>query len=333
MIEIIKASDIENDLEWKEFIRNQYNLFFDHRFISYNDEFKKSINWHHLKIRDTELKKILAVIIGCEKTIEGKKVYVSCDGVSFGGFLWKKKSDLLNYFEIINGFKIYLAQNNFDRCILRNPPFLYNKSVNEETEYSLVKSEFTVTNVSITNIIDLNEFEFKKISETKKRSIKKSFGDITVKILDERLDKNNFKNFYGILLENRELKNVSPTHSFEELIYLKNKLEDDIILFTAFIDNKLVAICVLFCINKDMILNFYLAGDEKFKPEGVSEFILYKSIEWSKEQGYRYYDIGTSDTDGKLIEGLFAFKKKFLAHGYLRKTFEINLKRESSLEN
>ncbi len=52
---------------------------------------------------------------------------------------------------------------------------------------------------------------------------------------------------------------------------------------------------------------------------------FYKSIEWSKDNGYKYYDIGTSDTDGKLIEGLFAFKKKFLAHGFLRKTYELNL--------
>ena len=106
---------------------------------------------------------------------------------------------------------------------------------------------------------------------------------------------------------------------------MKNNLENDIVLFSAYINNTLAAICVLFCINKDMILNFYLAGDDKYKPEGVSEYILFKSIEWSKNNGYLFYDIGTSDTEGNLIEGLFAFKKKFLAHGYLRKTFELNL--------
>ncbi|MBK8551811.1 MAG: GNAT family N-acetyltransferase [Ignavibacteria bacterium] len=264
-------------------------------------------------------------MIGCEKIIDGRKAYVSCDGVSFGGFLWKKKIDLINYFEIIKIFKEYLSKNNFQGCIIRNPPFLYNKMPNEETEYALRKSGFSVTSISISNIIDLSDFEFKKISETKKRSIKKSSSEIIVKIMEGKLDENNFREFYDILLENRELKNVSPTHSFEELIYLKNNLEKDIILFTAFIGNTPVAICVLFCINNDMILNFYLAGDDKYKPEGVSEFILYKSIEWSKEQGYKYYDIGTSDMDGKIIEGLFAFKKKFLANGFLRKTFEINL--------
>ncbi|MBK8551812.1 MAG: hypothetical protein IPL53_12405 [Ignavibacteria bacterium] len=51
MIEVIKVEDIENEIEWKEFLRNQYNLFYDYRFNSYNDVFIKNINWHHLKFR------------------------------------------------------------------------------------------------------------------------------------------------------------------------------------------------------------------------------------------------------------------------------------------
>lgn len=327
MIKAIRTVDIANELEWKEFLRNQYNLFFDFRFNSYNDVFKKGIQWHHLKFKDTKSGKINAIMIGCETIADGKKTYVSCDGVSFGGFLWKKKSDLISFMEITEAFKNYLAENDFAKCILKLPPFIYNKCLDEETEYALIKSGFSTTNISISNIIDLNEFEFKKISETKKRSIKKSMHDIEVKIIDGKINSENFKEYYNLLLENRELKNVSPTHSIDELIYLKNTLPDDIVLFSAYINSELSAICVLFCINKDIILNFYLAGDERFRLQGVSEYILYKTIEWSKSRGYKYYDIGTSDTNGKLIEGLFAFKKKFLANGFLRKTFEYNVNR------
>ncbi len=155
MIEVIRVNDIENEIEWKEFLRNQYNLFFDFKFNSYNDVFKKNIKWHHLKFRDSESKKILAVMIGCEIDNNDELTYVSSEGVSFGGFLWKKKTDLLNYVEIINSFKKYLTENNFKHCIIRNPPFLYNKTPNEETEYALIKSGFNVTRVSVSNIIDL----------------------------------------------------------------------------------------------------------------------------------------------------------------------------------
>jgi len=326
MIEVTRVTDIENEIEWKEFLRNQYNLFYDHRFNSYHDVFGKGINFHSLKFRDTYTGKIIAIMLGSEKQTDEGKVFVSCDGVSFAGFLWKKRSDLLNFREAINGLKEYLQNEGFYECVIKNPPFLYCNSPNEESEYALLKSGFEVSSVSISNIIDLNEFEFQKISETKKRSIKKSQKDITVNIIDEVLTQENFESYYSILRDNRELKNVSPTHSFEELIYLKNKLPEEIILFEARIRGELAAICVLFSINKDVILNFYLAGSEEFKPEGAAEFILFKTIEWSKNNGYRYYDIGTSDTGDGLIEGLFAFKKKFLANGFLRKTYEIKLK-------
>lgn len=324
MISVIKT-DIESDLEWKEFLRNQYNLFFDYKFNSYNDVFDKKIKWHHLKFKDSDSNKVLAIMIGCEKFSEEKKIYNSCDGVSFGGFLWKKKINLIKFIEITESFIDYLRLNNFKKCILKNPPFLYYKNPNEETEYALIKNGFRVSSVSVSNIIDLENFEFRKISEPKKRSIRKTLKKIDLEIVSEDLTEENFSEYYEILLENRKLKGVNPTHSFEELIYLKKNFKNEIILFSAKLDSKVVAVCFLFSINREMILNFYLADDEKYKMERVSEFILYKSIEWAKENNFKFYDTGTSDSGGKLIEGLFAFKKNFLANGFLRKSFELDI--------
>lgn len=327
MIETIRVNNIENNNEWSEFLRNQYNLFFDHRFNSYNDVFKKNIKWHHLMFRIKGTNRVVAIMTGCEKIKEdGSKTFVSCDGVSYGGFLWKLKSDLITYFDVLKSFKVYMAENEFRECVIRNPPFRYNNIPNEETDYALIKEGFKVSNISLTNIIDINEFDFKKISGPKKRSIKKSSSVLEFDILNDVSDENKLKEFYDILQKNRELKNVKPTHSLKELFYLKNKLSDELIFFTAKIDSEIAAVCVLFRINCDMILNFYLAGDEKFKMNRVSEYLLYKSIEWSKENGCKFYDIGTSDMDGKLLEGLYAFKKKFLAHGFLRKTYELKIK-------
>jgi hypothetical protein len=324
LINVIKT-DIGSDLEWKEFLRNQYNLFFDFKFNSYNDNFDKKIKWHHLKFKDVDSKKVLAIMIGCEKIVDGKLTYVSCEGVSFGGFLWKKKINLINFLEITESLLQYLRSNNFDKCILKNPPFFYNRNPNEETEYALIKNGFTVSSVSVSNIIDLQNFEFRKISEPKKRSIRKSMKKIEIEILANELTAGNFKEYYDILFRNRALKNVKPTHSLDELIYLKKQFPNDIVIFSAVLEEKIVAICILFSINKEMILNFYLADDENYKTERVSEFILYKSIEWAKDKNYRYYDTGTSDSNGSLLEGLFAFKKNFLANGYLRKSFEIDI--------
>jgi hypothetical protein len=323
MIEVVK-SDIENDIEWKEFLRNQYNLFYDHEFLSYNDRFSKGIKWHHLKFKIKNKNKTIAIMNGCEEYEGDQKIFTSCKGASFGGFLWKKKSDVIDYIKVINAFKKYLKDLNFSHCQLNTFPYLYYAMANEENEYALLQEGFRITRNSITNIVDLNSFDFKNISETKKRAIKKSINKIDVEIIKDSISNNSFCEYYEVLLNDRNLKSVRPTHSLEELVHLINNLKDQIILFSAKIDNKIVGICILFEINKSVMLNFYLATDNEYNKEGVSEFILFKSIDWAKQNNYRLYDIGTSDVNNKLSEGLFAFKKRFLANGFLRKTFEID---------
>jgi lipid II:glycine glycyltransferase (peptidoglycan interpeptide bridge formation enzyme) len=109
-------------------------------------------------------------------------------------------------------------------------------------------------------------------------------------------------------------------------VYLKNHLSDKITFLCATIQGVVCGVCILFAVKTDVILNFYLAADIEFKKYRVSDFLLYKSIEWSKQNNFRLYDIGTSNIGNTILEGLFDFKKKFLANGFLRMTFEVNLK-------
>ena len=321
----IYKTDISKDKDWIEFLDKEYNMFFDNKFISYNDVFKKNINWHHLKFLEPERKKVIALLNGCEKNENGWKIYVSCSGVSFGGFLWGEKLKITDYIKIIKAFKNYLRENNFEKCIVRTPPFPYQNDANEEYEYALIHEGFDISKHSITNIIDLHDFEFEKLKNPKKRAIKKSETTIGINILEGHLNKELFEEYYNVLLKDRELKNVKPTHSLEQLIYLKNNLQDKIVLFSALIDNNIAGICILFLIKKDVILNFYLAAGEEYKKDSVSDFILFKSIEWAKMNNFRLYDIGTSNVGNNFIEGLFDFKKKFMADGFLRKSFSLEL--------
>jgi len=318
-------TEIKTDREWKDFISENYNLFFDPEFLEYNDEFKKSIVWHHIKFRYKEKNKIAALMTGCEVMNKGKKTFVSSNGVSFGGLLYGEKIGINDFTKIATSFKNYLIENEFSECILKNYPVLYNNSFNEEYEYAFLKSGFMISNYSITNIIKLSEFDFSKLANPLKRSIRNSSKQVSVNIIDFEKDKNYSDRYYQVLFDNRLTKKTTPTHSRDELFYLKKKLPHRIILFTAETDNDISGVCVLFVIKPDVILNFYLATDSKYKKYRVSDYLLYKTIQWAKEARFRLYDIGTSDSSGELIEGLFSFKKKFKADGYLRKTYSIKL--------
>lgn len=317
---IIKVN-IKTSNEWRDFLSSNYNMFYDGKFLEYNDAFKKGISWHHLIFKDKN--KTIAILNGNERLEKEGKVYVSCDGVSFGGFMWSEKIKIDDMINVIKLFKNYLIDNHFTKCIIRNPPFLYRLHTNEEYEYVLLTEGFTVNKYAITNIIDLSSFEFDKLKNSKKRSIQKSSELIEIELIEGIVNEKNLNDFYNILHSNRELKNVVPTHSIKELVFLKNNLPDKIKLFSAKIGDEIVGICTLFLIKKDVVLNFYLAADEEHKRNRVSDYLLYYSIEWSKENNFRIYDIGTSSVDDRLLQGLFDFKKKFRADGFLRKSYSI----------
>lgn len=321
-MEIIRAN-ISNNSEWQDFLNSDYNMFYDNRFLSYNDAFGKNIIWHHLIFK--EKNKTLAIINGCEEITENGKTYISCDGVSFGGFIWHDRVRISDYVNILREFKVYLMSKDFSCCIIRNPPYLYLQNPNEEYEYALILVGFNVLKNSITNIIELNSFEFDKLTNPKKRAIQQSSQKIEINIINDNITNDTLFDFYNLLLKNRELKNVKPTHSLEELVYLKNNLSEKIILFEARIDSVLAGICTLFLVKNDVVLNFYLAADEEHKKDRVSDFILFKSIEWSKNNNFRLYDIGTSNVGDTLLYGLFEFKKKFMADGFLRKSYILKL--------
>lgn len=315
-------SNIDTDIEWKEFVRNQYNIFYDDKFIKYHDVFDKKINWHHLKIKIKDTNRVYALITGCID--EETNTFISCKGVSFGGFLWKNKINVVEYLQILSAFKEYVISIGIKKCSLTVPPYIYLTSRNEENDYALYKSGFNVKDVTITNIIDLEDFNLNKISYTVYKQVLKQHPDEIRYEMIENIEPDGLVEFYNLLKKDRELKGAVPTHTREELIYLKNNLPENIKIFQAKINGDLAGICVLFVINKSIILNFYLAAAEEYK-DTVMKNLLLHTIEWSAENSYEFYDIGTSDANGKLLEGLFKFKKRFSAHGYLRKNFEINI--------
>ena len=72
-----------------------------------------------------------------------------------------------------------------------------------------------------------------------------------------------------------------------------------------------------------------MATLEEYKRARVSDLVFFKSIEWAKKKGYRIYDVGTSNIGHTFLEGLFSFKKKFMASGFLRKSYELNLNKNN----
>ncbi|HPS64091.1 MAG TPA: GNAT family N-acetyltransferase [Ignavibacteria bacterium] len=320
----VEKININESTRWKDFLKESYNIFYDYDFLSYNDAFGKNFKWHHLLFKSPDTQKLNGILTGCDELIDGKKFYISCNGASFGGFLWKKKVTTIQMIESLEEFKSYLKENGFSGCILRNIPLIYPKNFNQEYEYALLKTGFTNSDNVITNIIRLNDFDWTQLNNPLKRNIHNCSKIAQIKYLEGDTYKDYLNEFYAVLEKGLKAKNTHPTHTLDELIFIKENNKDKLFFFICTIEEKIAAVCLLFAVEKDVILNFYLATDEEYRIERVADYLLYETIEWSKKRNYRLYDIGTSEKDYILNQGLFLFKKKFKAHGFLRRTFQFN---------
>lgn len=91
-------------------------------------------------------------------------------------------------------------------------------------------------------------------------------------------------------------------------------------LFLAEVDDEIAAGCFLHC-GDNTVVQWISATNMKFSKSGANDYLRWKMIEWAKEQGFLYYDMGGAlpvhyDANGNLIdegkgEGPSAFKKKF----------------------
>lgn len=162
----------------------------------------------------------------------------------------------------------------------------------------------------LTSIIDLS-----KSKEELWRSIQKRTRKYTTKAeksgvsMIECKDENSLRDAYKAIFNLHTRKNAFlPPYSFFELLYNILKPKKMIRVRTANIDNKVIGGDILLCF-KDTVVERYrgvYSESLNLKPYHI---MVWTAIEESKEQGYKYYDLGTMPPDKD--SGIYFFKSKW----------------------
>jgi lipid II:glycine glycyltransferase (peptidoglycan interpeptide bridge formation enzyme) len=183
-----------------------------------------------------------------------------------------------------------------------------------------MKNNFSYLKRDVTAVIPLDAAEplFTFHSDAR-RSTKKAIREgVRVMFTDD------YAAFYDILKHNLGMRhNVTPTHSLDELNRLKIIFPKDIMLFGAFIKEKMVGGMVLFVTNPRVILAFYISHAEKYQHYRPVNLLFYEVIKWGRSQGFKYLDLGTFTLNMTPNWGLGRFKENFAARGFLRDTYQL----------
>lgn len=302
--------------QWEEFVLNANNgtMFHYLKFLDYHPQGRfKNL---HLIIKENRN------IISLFPAVDEKKTIISHQGASYGGFVLRNGIGIHKTYLIVEHLLAYLKAHKYKKIILTQTPLIYYKNPNQYIDFALLKNAFHYRKREITAVIPLDIADpLLSFHADARRSTKKAIREgVQIKISDD------FKTFYKILKHNLGMRhNVSPTHSLYELLKLKKLFPDDIMLFAAYLKEKMIGGIVIFVANTEVILAFYISHDQKFQIYRPVNLLFYEVIKWGRNKQFKYLDLGTFTLNMEPNWGLGRFKENHNARGFLRDSFEINL--------
>lgn len=312
-----KMADEWDDYVWQS---NGGTLFHTRHFLSYHpkDRFKD----HSLIFYKSGRRAAQMPAVDIEYV--GKKTLFSHRGASYGGLIYKDQLGIREAFDYVQALIAYAKENGFQAIDLTPPPYCYYDYPNDYLEFALVQNGFVYRKREISSVITLN-FPASDILSTFKESSRRAVRKARKMGVVVR-ESDDYARFYEILKKNLRLRhNVTPTHTLNELIKIRDLYPDRVRLFAAFHEQDMIAGVVMFDCNPLVTLAFYISHDESFQQYRGVNVLFHEIVAWSIQRGFRSLDFGIFTVDEDPNWGLARFKESFGAQGIFRNSLRIEL--------
>jgi hypothetical protein len=321
----IKVFKNLDDNDWESFNDKSNNgtIFHSLKFLQYHDPSR----FNFINFSFYQNGQLVAILPGSLQD----SIFKSPTGASYGSFI-TCNVDFKTYETIIDTFLRYCRENNIKQIYLTASPILYMKDYHEYERFLLLYKGFTLSSTLITHALSLQSFtdEDSILQHVDKRFRTDVNKSIKSNVVIEH-NSSEFEQFYPILVNNKQKHSTTPTHSLHELLKLKQLFPNQIILNIAYSeDNTPIAGILLFIANNNTVLAFYIAHLYEFREFKAVTRLIFESIKWSYQKGYKWFDLGvsmdtSSDNPMEPSRDLIYFKESIKAKGFLRTTFHIKL--------
>ncbi|MFW5960068.1 MAG: hypothetical protein ACOCSE_02990, partial [Chitinivibrionales bacterium] len=218
--------------EWQSFLKDSNNgtIFHDQDFLSYHPEGR--FHFEHLMFYEGDSP--IAILPG---GFREDKTYRSPMGATFGGFVTPDDFNLKRGNETVKKFLEYIKERDSKGAVLTPPLTPFSSHPDEVIDYSLIYNGFTQYNPLYSSIIDTHTVKDRGDLHRKIRYNIRYAEKCGLEVREEEsLDAS-----YGILVKNKLKFNTAPTHSLEELRYLKQVFPERIVNFTGWYDSSPIA--------------------------------------------------------------------------------------------
>ena len=312
MFEIVRYTADKAE-EWNKFVAESKNgtFLFDRHYMDYHsDRFE---DYSLMFYRDGGLYALLPAN-------REDNVLWSHRGLTYGGIIMNAESTAARIQQLFRELNDYLRADGFIKVVYKPVPHIFHRIPSEEDIYSLFSvCDAKLIDRSISSTLIL-QYPLKWHRDRRYGINKAKAHDVTV---DESLD---LKGFWEVLTFNLRNKYDScPVHSLEEIELLHDRFPQQIRLFTASKDGKVLGGTVLY-ITSTVVHTQYISANLEGKQwrviDALFDYLLHE-CDWQQ----RYFDFGTSnEEDGRiLVEPLIYQKEGFGGRGICYDWYEWTL--------
>ena len=314
MVRIEEYSSEKEDI-WNRFNKESKNslFMFDRKYMDYHsDRFKD----HSLLFYAED--KLIAILPLSEHGEELK----SHGGLTYGGFITDSKMKQHTMNDCFETFISYAKENGFSKVTYKCIPHIYHNQPAEEDRFALFANGAQLVTVDVSTYVNLSSPL--KMPKGRKAQISRAKREGVV--IEELSSLEDFEVF--IDLENavlNERHEVSAVHTGAELKLLKDRLPENIHLFAAMKDGKMIAGTVVY--EYDTVVHTqYMAADDEARTIGALDLAVATVIEKYKDSK-KWLDFGISTEHGKIYlnEGLCSQTAGFGGRTGVYEIWELNI--------
>lgn len=309
---IIKRYSPENKEQWDLCVTNASNS----HFMFYRDY----MEYHSDRFKDHSVMVLMDnKLIGVLPASESDKTITSHGGLTFGGFIHPFKTTAPQVISSLFRIAEYYRNLGYKEIIYKPSPWTYHSYPCEADKYALKLLGAHITEIQLATTINYaNQVKFSGGRKNQIQRAKKNNA-----FIEESSDLESFFDLLNIILYQRH--GVKPVHSPSEMRLLQSRFPENIKLWIAKVEDRLLAGTILF-ITPTAIHTQYLASSDEGCHLGALDLLLSHLI-LNYGLTKRFFCFGTStENDGRILnEGLLFQKESFGGRSVVHEIWKIDL--------
>lgn len=302
--------------EWNDFVAHsrQGTFLFNRRYMDYHaDRFADHSLMFHSKGHLRALLPANAV---------GDTLW-SHQGLTYGGLLTDDKVTAVDVRTMLEEMGSMLRKQGFCRVVYKPIPWIYHRIPSEEDLFALTNTcHARLAERNISSAIRLSH----PVKWRRDRRWKANKAHAEGIVVEQSNTEADLKSFWNVLTENLlHAHNATPTHNYEEISLLRSAFPDNIKLYVAKHDERVLAGVLLFITPRVTHAQYISANSQGKQLHAIDA--IFKTILANDHANDAFFDFGIStENHGQwLNEGLIAQKEGFGARAVCYDWYEWQL--------